>query len=86
MLHASALAGACAGLVSSILTCPLDVVKTKLQAQGGSSTLFQVEDGASADRASIGKDGGATRAVGAHSSNAKAEKRQRPRPDGLSGE
>ena len=29
----NAIAGACAGLVSSIATCPLDVVKTKLQAQ-----------------------------------------------------
>lgn len=34
----SAIAGACAGLASSILTCPLDVVKTQLQAQGASAT------------------------------------------------
>lgn len=34
----NAIAGACAGLVSSIATCPLDVVKTKLQAQHNPST------------------------------------------------
>ncbi|KAG0141278.1 hypothetical protein CROQUDRAFT_51944 [Cronartium quercuum f. sp. fusiforme G11] len=31
----SIISGAGAGLVSSIMTCPLDLVKTKLQAQGG---------------------------------------------------
>ena len=31
----NALAGATGGFVSGVVTCPLDVIKTKLQAQGG---------------------------------------------------
>jgi solute carrier family 25 folate transporter 32 len=31
----NSLAGAAGGLTSGIITCPLDVIKTKLQAQGG---------------------------------------------------
>lgn len=30
-----AIAGAAGGLTSGVVTCPLDVIKTKLQAQGG---------------------------------------------------
>jgi solute carrier family 25 folate transporter 32 len=37
----NALAGAIGGFTSGIVTCPLDVIKTKLQAQGGFSTLGQ---------------------------------------------
>lgn len=35
----NALAGALGGLTSGIVTCPLDVIKTKLQAQGGFMTI-----------------------------------------------
>ncbi|KAA1098416.1 hypothetical protein PGT21_034960 [Puccinia graminis f. sp. tritici] len=40
----SIISGAGAGLVSSVVTCPLDVVKTKLQAQGGLFTAHQAVD------------------------------------------
>ncbi|OAV88840.1 hypothetical protein PTTG_04454 [Puccinia triticina 1-1 BBBD Race 1] len=40
----SIISGAGAGLVSSVITCPLDVVKTKLQAQGGLFTSHQAVD------------------------------------------
>jgi solute carrier family 25 (mitochondrial folate transporter), member 32 len=35
----NALAGAVGGFTSGIVTCPLDVIKTKLQAQGGFTTV-----------------------------------------------
>lgn len=35
----NALAGAIGGFTSGIVTCPLDVIKTKLQAQGGLNTV-----------------------------------------------
>lgn len=39
-----ALAGAAGGFTSGVVTCPLDVIKTKLQAQGG----FRAAQGATA--------------------------------------
>jgi solute carrier family 25 (mitochondrial folate transporter), member 32 len=46
----NALAGACAGILTSLITCPLDVVKTRFQAQINS---LQV------DRAGLGVPSGA---------------------------
>lgn len=44
----TAVAGACAGLVSAVLTCPFDVVKTQQQAQGAYSREALPGDGAHA--------------------------------------
>lgn len=46
----NALSGACAGILTSLITCPLDVVKTRLQAQINSLQ---------ADRAGLGVPSGA---------------------------
>ncbi len=56
----NALAGAIAGLMSGIFTCPLDVIKTKLQAQGGFAALHA----AAAAGAAGGTRGAAGPAVG----------------------
>ncbi|KAK1756857.1 mitochondrial carrier domain-containing protein [Echria macrotheca] len=50
-VHASdsqfnALAGAIGGFTSGIVTCPLDVIKTKLQAQGGFAAAQKAQQGA----------------------------------------
>lgn len=72
MLHASALAGACAGLVSSIVTCPLDVVKTRLQAQSGRSRMQQPGWTGSAAHPGGGLGGGNIRASMASSKGKQA--------------
>jgi solute carrier family 25 folate transporter 32 len=45
----NALAGAAGGFASGVVTCPLDVIKTKLQAQGG----FQAQHGGSHNSAHV---------------------------------
>jgi len=92
MLHASALAGACAGLVSSIVTCPLDVVKTKLQAQGGPSRPLRSGWSGPAGHPNGGIGGGAAREAWERALKLQASKEGVPREviesryDGLSGE
>lgn len=40
----NALAGAVGGFMSGVVTCPLDVIKTKLQAQGGFTAAQKAQD------------------------------------------